>query len=219
MVGLAVLFALSLWVSLRWLNRRRTTSEHWILSDRGRLQVDYLGRQWSAQLRVVQATYDFATARHDQGHPAEARRIAAAGGCLVEHIAREMIAQLRHLLDLERAVSTVSTVRPLMPHDFHLWRLRLLALLALVGHGLLITTSERFRFKVRVLTHAFQIVARASRCGGACAHAGTDRAWRGLAVVGNDLGVLRRESLDVVHTVLVSIEREHAAACSFGAAT
>lgn len=219
MIGVWLLVGLPVLVTLRWLDGRRWTAWRFALGDDGRLQLAYLARQSAAQVRVVRATYDFALARRDEGDGAEALRLLDAGSRLIQRFAPDMVAQLRHLLDLSRAVSALAPVRPLRPPEFRLWRLRGLATLALFGHAVLITTTERFRLKVRVLMLAFRIIVRGGRDAAARAREDPSGAWHEIDALGSDLGTLRRESLDVVQALLVSLEREHAKALAVRAVT
>ena len=219
MIGVWLLVGLPVLVMLRWLDGRRWSAWRFALGDDGRLQLAYLARQSAAQLRVVGATYAFAVARRDQGDSIEALRLLDAGSRLIERFAPDMRAQLRHLLDLSRAVSALAPVQPLRPPEFRLWRLRGLAALALCGHAVLITTTERFRLKVRVLTCAFYILVRNGRGAARRARHDPAGAWREIEALGSDLGTLRRESLDVVQALLVALERENGKALSVGAAS
>ncbi len=209
LITLWLLVGLPVLVMLRWLDARRWGAWRWALGDDGQAQLAYLARQTAAQMRVVHATYDFALARHGQGESAEALRLLDAGSLLIERFAPGMCERLRHMLDLARAVSALAPVRPMRPLDFRLWRLRGLAGLALVGHALLVSASERFRFKARVLMHAFRILVRGAHSAASQAHRRQDNAWDEVEALCSDLVTLRRESLDVVRVLLVSLEREN----------
>lgn len=219
MIGVWLLVGLPVLVTLRWLDARRWSAWRFALGDDGRLQLAYLARQSAAQVRVVRATYDFARARRDEGDSAEALRLLEAGSRLIERFAPDMRTQLRHLLDLSRAVSALAPVRPLRPPEFRMWRLRSLAAAALFGHAVLITTTERFRLKTRVLMCAFRIVVHGGRHAARRARRNPADAWREIEALGCDLGTLRRESLDVAQALLIALEREHAKALAVGATT
>lgn len=219
MITLWLLFGLPVLFTLRWLDARRWETWRFALGDDSQAQLAYLERQTASQLRVVRATYDFALARHDEGATGEALRLLDAGSLLIERFAPSLRAQLRHMLDLARAASALAPVRPLRPLEFRLARLRGLAGLALVGHLLLVTTSERFRLKVRVLMCALRLVVRGAQASSSLARRRPERAWEEVEALCSDLTTLRRESLDVVRALLVSLERENAKSLVVSATT
>ncbi len=219
MIALWLLVGLPVLVTLRRLDARRWNAWSWALSDDGHAQLAYLARQTAAQLRVVRATYDFARARRGQGETDEALRLLDAGSLLIERFAPGLCAQLRHMLDLARVVSALAPVQPLRPLDFRLCRLRGLAGLALLGHALLVTSSERFRLKARVLLHALRIVVRSAHALAGHARGQPDEAWGEVEALCSDLVMLRRESLDVMRALLVSLEREHSKSLIVSATT
>ncbi len=219
MIGLWLLGGLPVLVALRWLDGRRWSTWGVALGEDSHARLHYLARQTGAQVRVVRATYDFALARQAQGDLAEALRLLDAGSVLIARFAPGMLAQLRHMLDLSRAVSALAPVVPLHPLEFRLRHLRGLMALARLGHAVLITGTERFRFKVRVLAHAFRLLVRGARGSAERARRDSPRAWREVEALSADLVTLRRESLDVVRALLVSLERENAKALALGVTT
>ncbi len=190
--------------------RERAVAHDWelALTPRGERAFQKMEKRVKADVNLVDIAYQKAFEARDVGEWDEALRMVDVGCDLIEQMAPTMIRALAAMAVLSRMAAAIAPVRPLRPKDFRVGQLVQLARLNRFVHHLLVTTGERFRFRVFVLQRGFKTIAAlvfrwTHRAGPA---AGPQ--WAHLAAAHQDVGTLSDESLEMFRTLLVSLAAE-----------
>lgn len=197
-------------------HERQLRSWDQVLSATAQEELQADERAVTRQMDTVEGTYELADRRRQSGDLDEACRLLDVGCRSIEAFVPGRVERLREMIRLSRAISATLPARPLRPSSFELRPLAALVAVGRAAHELLVTTSERFRLRLRILARGFMLVARSLRRDTDRASRDTTR-WDSLARGRADLGTLNTATLDSYHVLLLSIERDEALANGRGA--
>ncbi|HEX6738928.1 MAG TPA: hypothetical protein VF310_11680 [Vicinamibacteria bacterium] len=215
MLGSALIAALVVvsCVVVLWLDGRRREKalmRDWemLLTPKAQQRLNGLQRQVEFDLGLADLLYTQAEDARASGDHAAALRLLDAGCRLIEAYCPSAMRSLAAMNVLSRMVVAIAPVRPLRPRDYQVGELNRLAYLGRFLHHLLVTTAERFRLRVQVLSRGFAVVMRLllrSRSHATANGAATDRDWAELQALRHDVRVLTNESLESFRVLLISM--------------
>jgi hypothetical protein len=215
MLGSAIIAALVVLSCLVvvWLDgrrRERAVMRDWemLLTPRAEQSLTGLQKRVEFDLGLADVLYTQAESARESGDHAEALRLLDAGCRMIEVYCPDAMRSLAAMGVLSRMVVAIAPVRPLRPHDFHVRELTRLAYLNRFLHHLLVTTAERFRLRIQVLSRGFAVVMRLifrSRRQTTAAGVATPEDWDQIQALRHDVRVLTDESLESFRVLLVSM--------------
>ena len=140
----------------------RATMKDWelVLTPRGQRALQTMHQETRAELALVDLTYDQAKGAADDNDPEQMIRLLDLGCRLIESYCPTMLRSLAAMSVLSRMVSAMAPVRPLRPRDFKLRQLTNLAYMNSFFHHFLVTTGERFRLRLHILSRGFLALMR-----------------------------------------------------------
>ena len=212
LIGLSTLGTL---VVLFLLGRRneRSVVRDWelLLTPKGERAYRSLERRVQGELELVSVTYDEALAVRELGSVDEAIQLLDAGYRAIEHFAPSVVRLLSAMATFSRMVSAMAPVRPIAPGRFRLAQLVSLAALGRLLHEFLVSSSERFRLRLFVLTRGFEIALRyllRSTRRIVSRDPEADREWEQIDAIRHDVEALTDESLASLRILLTSLSAE-----------
>ena len=182
-----------------------------VLTPKARVELERARNRVGAQLDLVDLTYSQARAARDLGSHEEALRLLDVGCDLIEGYCPTMLRAIAAMSVLSRMVAAMAPPRPLRPAAFQLRELAQLARLNAFLHHFLVTSIERFRLRLTILSRGFstlvRIVLRSTRRahdGAEALHAELPR----LEAARADVRTLSDESLDALRMLLEGLAAE-----------
>jgi hypothetical protein len=160
------------------------------------------GERW-----LQDQSYEDAARAQVRGDRADAIRFLRLGTTVLDHCSDSLLALLKNLPGLAGRAAAIAPMPPLWPRSFHARSLMTLAGIHQLGHHLLVTTRERFAFRLAVLRYG--VVAATRLVYRSTARLTEDLAdsdrWHRVDELRGDLGTLSDESLETLRLVLVSL--------------
>lgn len=211
-----VLGSLALCALLLLLDSRRSEQgvlRDWdlLLTPKGRREMETAQRRVSAELELVDMTYESAHAARARGSADEALRLLELGCQLIEQYCPTMLRALAAMSVLSRMVSALAPPRPLPARAFRLRELAGWALLNQFLQQFLVGTAERFRLHLIILERGFMTVLRVVLSSTRRAHAGSDALGAELQRIDaarSDVRSLSNESLEAFRLLLEGLAAE-----------
>jgi hypothetical protein len=208
LIGVALL-ALPAFLYLAGRRSEEQTLRRWelVLTPRGAAELQRAQSRVSAEVALLDLTYSEAQEAARRGRHADAIRLVDAGCRLIESYSPDMTRSLAAMSVLSRMASAMAPMRPLRPERFALRELAGLAFLHQFLHNLIVSTGERFRLRLYILSRGFGVLMRTVR-------GSTDRVreagrieeeWPNLDAAQRDLRLLGDESLASLHALLLSL--------------
>jgi hypothetical protein len=179
-----------------------------VLTPRGSEMLQRMAVSSSAQLDLLDMTQEQAREARDSGRDDDAVRMLAAGCRLIEAYCPNMLHALAAMALLSRMVTAMAPVRSLRPPSFRVRDLRHLALLDQFLRHLLVSTAERFRLRLFILSRGFGLLSRffLRSVARVRARQSPEPAWKDLEATSADLRSLNGEALDAFKVLLVSMD-------------
>jgi hypothetical protein len=190
--------------------RERAIARDWqlVLTPKGQRELDRLQDNVKAKLTLADYVYERAFEAQRRGDYGDAIELVDLGCQVIEYYTPTMIRALGAMAVLSRMAAAIAPVRPLRPKDFRLAQIVHLAQLNRFFHYLLVTTAERFRFRVYILQRGFRtlgaLVFRSSQHG----RPGQTPDWPQLEAANHDVVTLSEESIETFRALLVSLAAE-----------
>lgn len=196
-----------------WLDGRRrdrALMRDWemLLTPKAEESLTGLQKRVEFDLGLADVLYTQAESARESGDHTQALRLLDAGCRLIEAYCPNAMRSLAAMGVLSRMVVAIAPVRPLRPRDFQVGELSRLAYVGRFVHHLLVTTAERFRLRVQVLSRGFAVIMRLvfrSRQQASSAGAATPQDWDQIQALRHDVRVLTDESLESFRVLLVSL--------------
>ncbi len=208
-IGLLALIPILLVAGLR---NEIALLDRWILllTPRGQRIYQDLHERISDEVTVAEVPYRRALRLRKLGSLEEATRLVQVGFDAIADFAPDMLRLLAAMTVFSRMVAAMAPVAPLRPAVFQTRELASLARLHQVLHRFLVSTAERFRFKVYLIGNGLSVVLRflvRSRTLVA-ARPTSDLAWRQVEAIHHDFDALTTETLDSFRVLLISLSAE-----------
>lgn len=203
--------AVSLLVVLYMDGRRRelAVERDWrlLLTSRGEQAYLKARESLSEQLELADVLFDQAFATRQLDSMERTTQLLVTGYGMIADFSPSFGRFLSGMAIFSRMVSAMAPLPPLRPAAFRLRHVAGLARLQAFLHHLLVTTHERFRWRLFVIGHGFQYATRflfgATRRAAAAPAA--DRAWGEIQAARHDVHALKDESLESFRALLVSL--------------
>ncbi len=160
----------------------------------------------AAEAAALDGAYRSAMRARAAGSREEALRMLDVGLRLAERVTPDWLTLMRALTILARMADAVTPIQPLNPWNYRWPALGLLTLLGTIAHHITITTRERLRLRVYVLRGGWRIALAGVRRSTSNLHRrDSDRDWRRVEAIRDDLATLTRDSVAAFHAVLLSM--------------
>ena len=163
------------------------------------------------ELTLADVAFDQAHSVHELGSVDDAIRLLDAGYRIIEQFAPSMLRLLAAMTVFSRMVAAMAPVAPLRPRDYRSTPAVGLAYLGRILHEFLVSTAERFRLRIFILSRGFGLVARhlwrsIRRFG----RPETDREkeLRQIEALRHDIRALTHDSLGSLRVLLTSLDSE-----------
>jgi hypothetical protein len=168
----------------------------------------------SDSLTLADTAYDRAQTLFELGSPEEARELLRLGYEMIDRFAPDLFRMLAMMTVYSRMVSAIVPVQPMRAARFKTTGVSLLVRLAAIGHHLLTTTAERFRFRLFVIGQSARLLLRGLgrttlRLLGATTPAAAEPAdwdWEQLSALRSDFHVLTDETVESMRVLLSSLD-------------
>ena len=192
LAGLPVLYALGRRDEAR-------AQEQWsfLMSRWAQIEYDELKAELAQSVRAADHMHEAAKLMDRTGR----RQALDLGMRVLVKESQTLFELLTMMLDLARRLCAIQPAPPLAPRRFSMRPVRLLARLHSVLHQLVVTTKERFAFRLYILGHAIRAVVRYMRreIGGTHpSREDTEAAW-------GDYHALNDETLESFRILLASM--------------
>lgn len=199
-----------------WLIGRRNEAavrRDWdlVLTPKAKLAYERVEGHLQDELALADVAFDEAQTVHELGSMDQALRMLDAGYNIIEHFSPSMLRLLGAMAVFSRMVVAVAPVQPLRPRDYRTTQLVGLAYLGRFLHEFLVSTAERFRLRLFILSRSFGLVTRYLwGCIQRLGRPETDqeREWRQIEALRHDLRTLTDDSLGSLEVLLVSLGAE-----------
>lgn len=182
-----------------------------VLTQKGRHELGLATERIDAELELVDLAYEQAHGAHVRGSREEALELLDMGCELIEAYCPTMLRALTAMSVLSRMVAVMAPVPPMRPRAFKLRQLVQLAYLHRFLNQFLVSTKERFRLRLAILTRGFvmlrRIVFRSTRRVHAVPHTLGDELPQ-LDDARRDIRTLSEESLESLRLLLTSLAAE-----------
>ncbi len=190
--------------------RERAIARDWqlVLTPRGQQELDRLQENVKAKLTLADYVYDRAFEARRRGDYGDAVELVDLGCEVIEYYTPTMVRALGAMAVLSRMAAAIAPVQPLRPRDFRLAQLVQLAHLNRFVHHLLVTTAERFRFRVYILQRGFRTLSALVFKSSQHARPGQAPDWPQLEAARSDVTTLSHESIETFRALLVSLAAE-----------
>jgi hypothetical protein len=164
-------------------------------------------------LVLADTAYDRAQTLFELGSAEEARELLQLGYEMIERFAPDLLRMLAMMTVYSRMVAAIVPVQPLRAVRFKTTGVSLLVRLGILGHYLLTTTAERFRFRLFVIGQSARLLLRGlgrttMRLLGAPGGAESPPAewdWEQLQAMRSDFRVLTDETVESLRVLLTSV--------------
>ena len=182
-----------------------------VLTPKGRAELERARDRVGVQLELVDFTYSQARDARDKGSDDEALRLLDVGCRLIEDYCPTMLRAIAAMSVLSRMVAAMAPPRPLRPAAFQLRELAQLARLNAFLHHFLVTSIERFRLRLTILSRGFSTLVRIVLHSTRRAHDGAEALGQELPrleAARADVRTLSDESLDALRMLLEGLAAE-----------
>jgi hypothetical protein len=165
------------------------------------------------EIQIADVAYEQALALQEVGSVDEALDLLDAGYQAIEAFAPNLLRFLSGMGVWSRMVSAMAPVAPLRPPDFRLAQLSNLAYLNQLVHHFSVTTKERFRLRLHILSRAVHILVRfllhtTQRIRRNNERDIVEREWRQIDAIRQDLRTVVDKSLESYKVLLASVLAE-----------
>jgi len=196
---------------LLYLQGRRNEANVWrdweiALTPRGEKALQVMQRRVEDEMTLVDMALARATELQKLESTQQAIDLLEAGYRVIERFAPNMRRLLAGMALFSRMVAAMSPVKPLKPRQYKIGQLARLAHVQRIVHQFLVSTEERFRFRVYVLRYGFGVLMRylfgakeRIRASSAASE------WEAVVAVRNDLRTLSDESVESFKALLTSL--------------
>jgi hypothetical protein len=175
-----------------------------VLTPRGERIYMALERRVRNELELADITYHRAAQARELGSTEEALRLLDMGCKLIERFAPTMVRSLAAMGVLSRMVAAMAPMPPLRPRDFQVGQLANLAHLNRFLHHFLVSTAERFRLRLSILSRGFSLLGRLLF---RATHQ-PEPAWNDIVAIQHDVAALSNETLESFRSLLISLAAE-----------
>lgn len=182
-----------------------------LLTPRARRAYDDVAERVQDDLALADLALGRALELRRLGSRDEALEVLEAGCGQIERFSPSLQTFLARLGVFSRMVSVQTPVPPLRPQAFEVGRLSRIASLNQVLHIFLVTTGERFRLRLSLLSSGFAMATRflcAAKQRLAQREASGDADWSAVEAVRRDLHTLSNEALESFRSLLLSLTAE-----------
>jgi hypothetical protein len=208
--GLIVLF-------VQGRRNERATARDWtpLVVPRHQRALRRAESQLNDGLTLADTAYDRAQTLFELGSVAEARELLRLGYEMIDRFAPDLFRMLAMMTVYSRMVAAIVPVQPLRAARFQTTGVSVLVRLGALGHHLLTSTAERFRFRLFVIGQSARLLLRGLgrttlRLLGAGGTANDLPAaewdWDQVRAMRSDFHVLTDETVESLRVLLTSLD-------------
>jgi hypothetical protein len=142
------------------------------------------------------------------GDVEEALRFLEIGSKIIQEFTPGLLGLLKEMMKFSRMVSAMAPVSPLLPSRFHLAEMNNLAVLNQILHQVLVSASQRFRLKLRIVETGVKITSDylRTRINRALQlRSSTEEEWEEIANAGQDFQQLTSESVESFRSLMSAL--------------
>jgi len=182
-----------------------------LLTPKGEQLYRTIETRVTAEMQLVNMTYDEAFSVRELGSIEEAKHLLDVGFKVIEKFSPSMLKLLAAMSTFSRMVSAMAPVKPLRPQAFRLAQIASLAYLNQFLHNFIVTTAERFRLRVYILGRMVGLATRfllSSTKRIVEGQPNAEKDWEQIQFVREDFQTLTDESLESLRVLLTSLAAE-----------
>jgi len=194
-------------ITSRYSHGARIRHWQWILTPSGLKATEALALDVELDAAMADDAHTGAQRALRASNFAEATRLLELSFSVVETATPNRLTRLRRMATCRKMALAMLPLPPVRPGALRLRQVSTLAGFGKLAHYILVSSSERFVLRLRVLMIGFRIVSRTLRSStmSACENPFATAAWetfeKGLA----DWKTLDREHLEAFHALMVSL--------------
>lgn len=192
----------------RYMHSSRVRDWQALPTVRTRRHLAEVEEQIALDAQVIEEAYGAAAGSREQ--PDEAAHLLRCAFDLIQATQQDRLQRLKMMMQFARMSAAMMVAPPVRPARFKLREVRSIAALGWLLHQVLVSPTERFLARLRVLAWGFWLALRSLRGArdGVSAAPGVEASWASFETALGDWRVLDQEHAFAVRHLLMSLSSE-----------